>query len=430
MRTFIQLGATRDGLDPYLSAAHARGMEAILIETSDYLQWRKALGRREFDRAIAVEHPANAAEIINAIAQHTQRPTLLLAGFERYITSAYAVARHLDILPCRPGDAFLPLNKAEQRKVLTQKQVPVYQPDYIVLQDFTCFHPELLKFSYPYVIKPIDGGGGLGVFLVTNALEREEALATLQTLTNYDGGAFQGVIIEQYVSGTEYSVQGVVKNGQVHCLTICRKSIGIEETVNSYAVHGFRELGHIASDGEFANPELKQCAQNCIDAFGYQNGPFHVDLVQSSQGLAFLEMGFRLSGGGLVRLVERVSGDNWGEEVFRLHLQETPVPRSPRHRAVVGQLSVRSSDEIEAAQSLQQEGYTVEIERFSAPKAVPTAPSLASDLLRHTSFMGRVIVSAPTLEEVQQLLARCSAQQSAFAGSVVHIDLIERGKNG
>lgn len=431
MHTFVQLGATRDGLDPYLAAARMRGMKAILIETPDYLQWRRTLGRQEFDHTIAVEHPANADEVLSALAHHALRPTMLLAGFERYIAAAYTVARHLDILPCRPGDAFLPLHKAEQRKALTEKQVPVYQPDYAVLPDLTRFHPELLKFSYPYVIKPVDGGGGLGVFLVANDLERAQVLTTLRTLTNYDGGAFQGMIIEQYIAGTEYSVQGVVQDDQVRCLAVCKKYIGIEKTASSHAAHGFRELGHIASDGAFADPALKQCVQACVDAFRYQNGPFHVDLIQASQGFAFLEMGFRLSGGGLVRLIERASGYNWAEEVFRLHLHETAASQTaPRRSVVVGQISVRSAAEIEAAQRLQQQGYAVEIERFSLPKAVPAASSLTSDLSRHTSFIGRVIVSALTLDEVQQLLTCCLSQQSVFADGAVHTELAERGKNG
>lgn len=419
MDTFIQLGATRDGLDPYLHVAHARGMEAILVETPDYLQWRKVLGRQEFDRTIAVEHPSEVNEVLAALVEHTPRPTMLLAGFERYITTAYVVAKRLGILPYRSGDAFLPLNKAEQRMALTQKQAPVYQPDYVILEDFTQFRPEMLSFSYPYVIKPVDGGGGLGVFLINNALEQEQALATFQTLTNYDGGAFQGILIEQYIPGTEYSVQGVVHNGRAHCLTICKKYIGTEEITGPYVLQGFRELGHIASCGKLASPALKRCVQTCVDTFGYQNGPFHADFVQSSQGFTFLEMGFRLSGGGLVRLVEHASGYNWAEEVFRLHLEETSEQQaSALHSTVVGQFSVRFLAEIEAARRLQQQGYVVAIEQFSAPKVAPTASSLASDLLRHTGFLGRVIISTTTLEETQQLIERCFFQQ-VIADSVI-----------
>ena len=41
MTFFVQLGATRDGLDPYLHAARARGMQAVLIETPDYIALRQ-----------------------------------------------------------------------------------------------------------------------------------------------------------------------------------------------------------------------------------------------------------------------------------------------------------------------------------------------------------------------------------------------------
>ena len=63
MSIFIQLGATRDGFNPYLSAAHAQGMQAILIETPDYIHLHRALGRQEFDQILAVEHPADEEEL-------------------------------------------------------------------------------------------------------------------------------------------------------------------------------------------------------------------------------------------------------------------------------------------------------------------------------------------------------------------------------
>jgi hypothetical protein len=47
MTLFVQIGATRDGLDPYLQTARAYGMKAILIETPDYMRLRKALGRQD-----------------------------------------------------------------------------------------------------------------------------------------------------------------------------------------------------------------------------------------------------------------------------------------------------------------------------------------------------------------------------------------------
>lgn len=412
MPTFIQLGATRDGLDPYLKAARGRGMEAVLIETPDYLRWRRTLGRQEFDRTLAVEHPAEAAEVLTALAEHALHPTLLLAGFERYTTTAYAVARQLEILPWCPGEAFRPLDKGQQRRSLTAQQTPVMQPEYAIWRDVRDFDPVLLQFTYPYVMKPVDGGGGLGVFLVRNAEEQAQALATLQRLTNYDGGAFQGMIVEQYVSGEEYSVQGVVQDGQVRCLATCQKCIGIEERGEASSVRGFRELGHLASSGERTDPVLKRCVQACVAAFGYQNGPFHADFVQSGQDFVFLEMGFRLSGGGLVRLVERASGYNWAEEVFRLHLRETSARSAvfQQNGAVVGQISLRSQAEIETAQRLQQQGYELAIERFAAPGVIPAASSLTSDLLRHSGFVARVVLSTPTLEETRRLLERCLAQ--------------------
>jgi hypothetical protein len=416
---FVQVGATRDGLDPYLDSAHYRGMQAILVETPDYIRWRKMFSRREFDQTIAVEHPANPDEVLHVLKEIEVHPSLILAGFERYAKSAYLTAHKLCTLPHRDGYNFVPPNKLEQRILLTRRSPSVLQPNYFSVTDAHPSPTQLERLNYPLVVKPVDGGGGLGVFLVSDSDELRSALAELQMLTNYDGGAFEGIIIEEYISGNEYSVQGIARNGEAHILTLCEKFISIEPSKTQLLIKEFRESGHIALKGDQVSTSIKQFVQSCIDAFEYRDGPFHIDMVESVQGIYYLEIGFRLSGGGLVNLVRRASGFNWADESFSWHLSVPSIQPVATSNTYIGQIVAMSDHEITIAYQLQAQGHAIEIQIFSPPPNSSTAiktQRLESDLARHTGMLGRIIVTSPTLADVQHLLQICSPRRTKQSG--------------
>ncbi len=452
MAIFVQIGATRDGSDPYLRVAHDQAMEAVLIETPDYIRLRQELGRQEFDQTLTVEHPSDVYQVTNALCRLPEPPALILAGFERYIYSAYAAARLWKTLPYFRGDTFTPLNKAEQRATISRSAASILQPKYLALTHRDVSPRDFENFHYPLVVKPVDGGGGLGVFLASNLEGIHAALSALESITNYDGGAFQGLSIEEYVPGDEYSVQGLVQEGRCIILTFCKKFVTIEPIAGTQFLYGFREVGHIATRGDYADTAMKHFAQTCVDVFKYYNGPFHIDMVQSPCGYYHLEMGFRLSGFGLVRLVQRVSGYDWAEEAFASHLVSVPSSGSRKdidsHRSpdgklytpnpnessgnalgnsslqpiptsespYMGQFTAVFPTEIDNARQLQRQGYAIEIQLFNNPELSIASSRLKSDLTRHAGTLGRITAQAPTFGEVEHLLQKCSQERNLSKG--------------
>ena len=417
MAIFVQIGATRDGSDPYLRVAHDRAMQAVLIETPDYMRLRQELGRQAFDQTLTVEQPSDVYQVTNALCRLPEPPALILAGFERYIYSAYAAARLWKTRPYFRGDTFTPLNKAEQRAAITRSAASILQPKYLALTHRDVSPRDLANFHYPLVVKPVDGGGGLGVFLAANFKGLHAALNALESITNYDGGAFQGLSLEEYVPGDEYSVQGLVQEGRCIILTFCKKFVTIEPIAGTQFLYGFREVGHIATRGDYVDTAMKNFAQTCIDVFKYYNGPFHIDMVQSSLGYYHLEMGFRLSGFGLVRLVQRVSGYDWAAETFASHLGKSSLQAIPTSESpYMGQFTAIFQTEIDNAHQLQRQGYPIEIQLFNNPELKIASSRLKSDLTRHAGTLGRITAQAPTCEEVEHLLQKCSHERNLSKG--------------
>lgn len=100
-----------------------------------------------------------------------------------------------------------------------------------------------VSLGFPLVVKPADGGGGLGVFLVESPEDVPVALNRVAWLRNDGGGEFPGLLVEQFLSGTEFSLQGVVRDSKVVIFTTCEKVIAREPVAGAAALKEFQLSG-------------------------------------------------------------------------------------------------------------------------------------------------------------------------------------------
>jgi hypothetical protein len=152
-----------------------------------------------------------------------------------------------------------------------------------------------------------------------------------------------------------------------------------------------------------------------LTAFGYRDGPFQIDMVRSDRdGKAyFLEMGYGLSGVGLVRLVEQLTGQDWAALAFDWALAREWPDRlpSPRH-AGVGQCLLRGQAALARATSVRFTGTTIEIE-CSASRG--EAPPTAADALRTSGFAGRARIIGPSVDVVRAVVASILGREGSRA---------------
>lgn len=410
---FVQLGASRDGTDPYFEAARQHGLSVWLVETAQYAHCCRLMGRREADRTITIESPSDAQAVFAALSETGARIVMVLPGFEQYTESAYVVARWLGVPPANDiaSRTFCPPDKVGQRAAVATSAPWIGQPRQTVLRTGQVIG---VGMQLPVVVKPANSGGGWGVFLARTHAELESTLAELNQLVNYDGQHFRAVVVEEYLSGTEFSVQGICFDGKPMILTFCEKFIAQEEftTANGLRFLGFREVGHLAVPGDCAPDDVRRLVADCLRAHGYRNGPFHLDMIRSPEGLFFIEAGFRLSGGGLTELVRQVSGIDWGQQAFAWLLARTPVSGLDGSRGLcMAHLVARSNDEIAAARELQALGHQVEIQlaqpsQVAAKLSAEEIAMLQADLCRHVARTGFIRLSSSHLSELRGLVRR------------------------
>ena len=141
------------------------------------------------------------------------------------------------------------------------------------------------RLSYPCVMKPTDNAGSHGVVL---ARSFEELLDSFE----YSHGCSRhgNVIIEEYISGPEISVEVMVVDGEVNVLQITDKL--------TTGVPFFVEMGHSQPTRFPADvrKSIMQVAAAACHAVGIDNGPAHVEMKVPARGPQMIELGARMGG--------------------------------------------------------------------------------------------------------------------------------------
>ncbi|MBP2168988.1 hypothetical protein J2125_002180 [Erwinia toletana] len=400
-KIFLQIGATRDGQNPYCEVACREGYFTVLAEMGDYVDYQSICLELPFDMVLRVNRPESPFEVMQAYmnAGLLEHPQVVLAGFEAYNQSAGRVREMLaDPLDRR---SFIPLDKYAQRMALNKTHSALPQPEFRFFASAISIRDARDALLYPCVIKPVDGGGGLGVWLVKSAQELDRAVEKLVTTMNYGGRCFSGFIVESWLQGVEFSLQGVVCNGVPHALTCCQKLI--EPVKSADGITSFYESGHVAVAAHQLPPAFSALMALCCDTFDYRQGAFHIDFIVVDGIPHFLEMGFRLSGMGVVNLVKEVTGLNWAEIAFNIEQGKRfaglPAAKTPR---AVGQLRLRQTSQLTAAEFwVHQNQRGSVLAPLKLPQiSVSRDSTLYADLTRHAGILGTLRLCAPDQHEI------------------------------
>jgi biotin carboxylase len=148
----------------------------------------------------------------------------------------------------------------------------------------------------PVVVKPRSSTGSVGVKLCATPIEAAHHTETLfREIAEAD---HQGVLVEKFVSGPEYSVE--IFDGV---------SIGVTQKLLG-PPPAFVEVGHaFPSPGPRAVlAAIAEHAERAVAATGYSQGPAHVELRLASGAPTVIEINPRLAGGMIPELVRRATG--------------------------------------------------------------------------------------------------------------------------
>ena len=222
-------------------------------------------------------------EAVAEVAKRFQADGVMTLATDMPMRSVARAAEICGLSGITMDTAIKATDKGEMIKTFEENGVE--HPWYYIALDEVTFKSIKNKITYPCVMKPTDNAGSRGVVLV-HSLEELEAEYSYTVGESRKGG----VIIEEYMVGSEVSVEVIAIDGEPHILQVTDK-------ITTGAPH-FVEMGHTQPSrlGDESVKKIKDLASRAVKAVGIQNGPAHVEIMLTEYGPKMVEIGARMGG--------------------------------------------------------------------------------------------------------------------------------------
>jgi biotin carboxylase len=248
------------------------------------------------DRAIAVRFH-DETHAIAEIVRHVPFEGVLAVG-DRPVTLAAAVAGQLGF-PGNPRDAAAASsNKLEARRRLAAAGLAV--PSYFALPAGAdgagaAADP---RAQFPCVLKPVGLSGSRGVIRADSraefaaAFDRISALLARVDVRAARTGLEDIILVERFIPGREFAVEGVLTNGALQVFAIFDKPDPLDGPY-------FEETIYVTPSSLDARSQnqLVSTIQEATDALGLWHGPVHAECRVGPDGVYVLEVAARPIGG-------------------------------------------------------------------------------------------------------------------------------------
>jgi len=311
-----------------IPAALSLGVEPVVVT---YNRHDRIVPPEYLDMAVEVIEvdTVDAGALEDAVRRYVRdhRVAGIVPGFEYYVALA---ARLSHVLGLRGLDPQIVDNLRYKHKMRDQLSAAgVACPRYLTVSDKAMLGRVAAEVGFPCVIKPVNGSGSLHVTKVYDQAELEAAYDRMCRDELLDMGLriSHVAIVEAYVAGAEFSVEGYVHGGRVHFLSVTEKLLCEEPH--------FAELGHIVNT--YLSPEdravIYDYTESVVRALRIDLGPFHCELRVCAGQPIVMEIAARLPGDSIVELVHESTGTNLAEVMIRSYLgMEIDAPPVETHR--------------------------------------------------------------------------------------------------
>ncbi|MFD3873575.1 ATP-grasp domain-containing protein [Streptomyces sp. NPDC058623] len=226
----------------------------------------------------------------------------VISSCDYYLPAVARVARRLGL----PGPA-VPAVEAACRKDLTRRTLAdagVPGPRFAVCEDPARIPDAARDIGYPLVVKPVDLCAGMLVREVRDERELERACRDLAAFPVNARGQDRTpvVLLEEFLTGPEVSVETVSHGGVTHVVGVTDKSIG--------GSPAFVETGHMFP-ADLPAAEARAAADTAraaVEALGLDHVVCHTEIKLTPLGPRVVEVNPRPAGNRITELVRHVTG--------------------------------------------------------------------------------------------------------------------------
>ena len=279
---------------PYINAAHSLGIELIVVSNSEH-SLIPSVAKGIFVNFS--DMPKARSTILQAIAK--LNVICVLATDDSCVDLGNQIAKHLN-LPHNSTEA----SRLTHRKDLarqTLKRSSCNTPPFQTIQINNAASISL-DMDFPVVLKPLSLSGSKGVIRADDYDAFVKAASRINSIlesTGQTGFARDLVLVEAYLDGPEFAIEGFLIDGKFHLLTIFDKP---ESMSGPY----FEETYYLTPSRlqKKRQQELVNEVINCCKAYGLEHGPIHAEARMTKSGTVLLELAARTIGGQCGQLIE------------------------------------------------------------------------------------------------------------------------------
>ena len=260
------------------------------------------------DAAIPVRFHEQARSVADVVSKcGDDLPSGIVAVGDRPAVLAAHLAAAFGMPGHPPQAAAISRNKLLTRRVLQEAGLPT--PWFASVSIESGAVAGGADMPFPAVVKPLALSGSRGVVRVNNPGEYSAALSRLQALlrtpdVRVERDAAHGqALVEAFIPGAEYAVEGLLSHGALQTLAIFDKPDPLdgpyfEETI-------YRTPSVAASD---VQQRIVTAVADAVRAIGLYHGPVHAECRVNDTGVYILEVAARPIGGICSRALRFRSG--------------------------------------------------------------------------------------------------------------------------
>ena len=289
------------------------------------------------DNAVAVRFD-DPAEGIEAIAAQGPFDGIAAVG-DRPAYVASLAAERLGVAFSPPAAVLSAKSKFLARQKFRSAGLPT--PRYRLLS-------QPAPVRYPCVLKPLGLSGSRGVIRANDDIEFAAAFARVKNIA-----AEPAVLVEDFIPGHEYALEGIVTQGHLQVLALFDKPDPLDGPFFEETIYATVPVQAAIADA----------TQRAVTALGLTHGPIHAEMRVNDAGVWMLEVAARPIGGLCSRVLWFSDGKSLeelilrhavGEDVSGARLAEgthavmmIPIPRAGIYNSVSGLEEARAIGGIE-----------------------------------------------------------------------------------
>lgn len=375
--------------DPTLSVAPPKGTPDLGTYLAEIEELSDEFVRADFS------DPTKLERALRETAHRFQADYLYHVGRESTMLVVYRIAEDLGVA-VNPAATIEAINdKYVMRRTLAEHGI---SPVQFALADHWRDIPRVLgEFTLPVVVKPTTLAAGRGVLLVRDPGELT-GYGDLLTRYGYDGP----VLVEEFLRGTEYTVETVSSGGEHYVAGVGEKWLGLPPL--------FVDMGFIVPMPE--TPKIRAIGESVVELLrvtGYRCGPANTEVIWTEDGPRIVESQARFAGDNMPRMLQMTTGFDLETATFQA-LAGKPIMRKTRNEIAGIAYFAFQSGLLRSVSGLAEVSALDCVAELDFPFQVgDELPTPRDSATRH----GHAIVLGPTVEEVRRCLDQVQSLVSA-----------------